>query len=155
MPNSISTFSKLTTVVSITLFGSFLGLAAEPASQNTPMIKNLMALTYRAPAVQAAVPRELTKRDVKKLAATAKSAEDHLKIAGYYNAQADRLEANAAGYEEAAARYQHSPLVKNLMSPTTPGRYAFIAKGYREEASSNRAQAVSHEQMAKNTAAGF
>ena len=57
--------------------------AAEPAApQNGPMIKNLMALTYRAPA-RAAVPQGLTKREVKKLAAIAELREDHLKLAGY------------------------------------------------------------------------
>jgi hypothetical protein len=140
MPSSITRFSKLTSIATITLLGSFLAVvqnarAVEPAgSRNSPVI---------------------TRTEVKDLAKTAKSAEDHLKIAKYYNAQADRLEANAAGYEEAAARYRNGPMVKNLMSPTTPGRYDFYAKGFREDASSNRALASSHEEMAKTTAAGF
>jgi hypothetical protein len=114
MSSSITRFSKLTAAAAITLFGSFLGVvqnarAVEPAgSQNSPVI---------------------TRTEVKKLAKTAKSAEDHLRIARYFNTQADRLEANAAGYEEAAAHYRNGPMVKNLMSPTTPGRYEFFAKG--------------------------
>jgi len=140
MLSSILRFSKLTSITAITLFGSSFAVvqnarAVEPASsQNGPVI---------------------TRTEVKKLTKTAKSAEDHMRIARYYNAQADRFESSAAGYDEAAARYRNGPMVKNLMSPTTPGRYEFLAKGFREEASSNRELAASHERMAKNTAAGF
>jgi hypothetical protein len=78
-----------------------------------------------------------------------------MKIAGYYLAKADTLEAQAAAYEEAAAAYRHGPVVKNLMSPTTAARYDFIAKGFREEAKSDRALAASHEQMAKSAVASL
>ena len=145
MSTSITRASKWTTAAAIALFG--LASAVQPAfSQSGP--KNLVSPTYRAPAAQAAVPQELTKKQVKRLAVTAELREDHLKLAGYYKAEADRLDAQAAGYEEAAAGYRNGPMVKNLISPTTPGRYEFFAKGFREEAQSNRALAVSHEQMA-------
>ena len=161
MAKSITRFSKLTTVVGIALFGSFFGVVPNARAadgtpcENGPMVKNLMAMTKRPWPVQAPVPHELTRGEIKKLAASAESAENHLKLARYFNAEADRLEASAAGYEEAAARYHNGPMVKNLISPTTPGRYAFIAKGFREEAKSNRAQAASHEQMGKNAVAGL
>ena len=159
MAKSITRFSKLTTVVGIALFGSFFGVVPNARAadgtpcENGPMVKNLMAMTKRP--CQAAEAHELTRREIKKLAASAESVEDHLKLARYFNAQANRLEASAAGYEEAAARYHNGPMVKNLTSPTTPGRYAFIAKGFREEAKSNRALAASHEQMGKNAVAGL
>ena len=53
-------------------------------------------------------------------------------------------------YPEAAAAYRNGSNVKNLMSPTTPGRYEYMAKELREEARSNRQLAAAHEQMAKN-----
>lgn len=126
--------------------------AAEPAcSQNGPMIKNLMALTYRAPCSQKAVPQGLTKKEAKRLAATAESSQDHLKLAIYYRAEADRLEAQAAGYQEAAAAFRRGPVVKNLMAPSTTGRYEFFAKGFRNEAKSDRLLAATHEREAVAT----
>jgi len=46
-------------------------------------------------------------------------------------------------------------MVKNLMAPTTPGRYEFFAKRFRDEAKSNRSLAEAHEEMAKDVSAGF
>jgi hypothetical protein len=139
--------TKWMTAIVIPLFGLFLGTvqearAAELAcSQNSPMVKNLMALSYRAPCAQAAVPQGLTKDKVKRLAATAESREGHLKLVRYYKAQADMLDVQAAGYEEAAAGYRRGPIVKNLMAPSTAGRYEFFAKGFRDKAKSDRALA--------------
>lgn len=155
MPTSIIQSLKWTAAFAIALFGLSMvpyARAAQPeASQNGP--KNLMSPTYRAPAVPAAVSKEFTKKDAKRLATTAESREDHLKLAGYYKAEADRLDAKASGYEDAAAAYRNGPMVKNLMAPTTAPRYEFLAKGFREEATSNRAVAASHEQMATNAVA--
>jgi hypothetical protein len=106
--------------------------------------------------VRAAEPQQqLTRREARQLKTTMKSPEDHSKLAQHYKAEADKLDAEAAGYEEAAATYRHGPMVKNLMSPTTPGRYEYIAKTHREKANSVRELATSHEQMAKNAAAGL
>ena len=73
------------------------------------MIKNLMALTCRAPSAQAARAQGLTKKDVKRLSATAESPKGHLKLAAYYRAEADPLDTQASGYEEAAAAYWRGP----------------------------------------------
>jgi hypothetical protein len=126
---------------------------SEPAcSENGPVIKNLMALSYRTPWA-VAVPHGLTKKDAKRLSATAERREDHLKLAAYYKAEADRLDAEAAGYENAAAAYRRAPIAKNLAAPSTPGRYEFFAKGLRNEAKSDRALATSHEEVARDAVA--
>ena len=136
------------------LFSLFLGLvanvwAAEPAvSQSGPLIKNPTALTYRAPATITAVPQGLTRREAKKLAATAESRQNHLTLAAYYNADADRLDAKGAACEEAAASYGRGPVIKNLMAPNTAARYEGFAKGFRAEAKADRKLAAYHEQMA-------
>jgi hypothetical protein len=119
------------------------------------MIKNLMALTDRAPVANPAIAHELTQREAKKLAATAETRADHLKLAAYYKAQADKLNGQDAGYEQAAATYRHGPFVKNLMAPNTPGRYEFYAKSFREGANSNLKLAASHDQMAGYASAGL
>jgi hypothetical protein len=118
--------------------------------RDRPLIKNLMAMRTPACNVPAAGPQELTKREVKKLAATATSPEDHLKLAAYFKTQADRLDAEGAGYEEAAAAYRQGPTPKNLIAPNTAARYEYFAKAFREEARSHRTLAASQEQMAKN-----
>jgi hypothetical protein len=119
--------------------------------RNQPVIKNLMPLRTPICNVQAAQPHELTKREAKRLASTAESREDHLKLAGYYKTQADELDAEGAGYEEAAEAYRHAPAAKNLASPTTAGRYEYMAKTFREQARSYRTLATTQEQAANNT----
>jgi hypothetical protein len=140
-----SNASKWTTTAAIALFG-FASAVQPTFSQIGP--KNLVSPTYRAPAVENVVREGLTNKEAKRLVATAESRTDHLKLAAFYTAKADSLEARAAGYEEAAAAYKNGPMVKNLMSPTTAGRYGFLANAMREEAKTNRALAASHEGMA-------
>lgn len=147
--------TKWTTAIAIASSCLFLGSfqearAAELArSRNCPIVKNLVAPTFRAPCSPVAVPEGLTKKEVKRLTANAELREDHLKLARYYTAEADRLNAQAAGYQEAAA---HAANVKNLAAPSTAGRYEFFAEGFRDEAQSNRVLAAAHEEMAKHAA---
>jgi hypothetical protein len=126
------------------------GAAESRAAQYGP--KNLAAPTYRTSPAKAAIPHALTGSEVKHLSAIAESAADHLTVARYYSAQADLLDAKAAGYQNAAATYRRSPDAKNLMAPTTPARYEYLARQFRDEAASNRARAASHERMAQATA---
>ena len=130
-------------------------LAAPPtgAPVRGPVIKNLMALTTPASDTRADVRRQLTKREVKRLTATAESPADHSQLARYYMEKAESLDAEAAGYKEAAAVYRNGPIVKNLMAPTTAARYEYLAKTLRDEANSDRQRAESQEQMAKNAVA--
>jgi hypothetical protein len=97
----------------------------------------------------------LTKKEAKRLERTAESRNDHLKLAAYYKGQSEKLDSQAAGYEEAAEAYQRGPHVKNLMAATTPGYYRSLAKGLRKEASSNRGLAAAHEQMANDAVAAL
>jgi len=118
---------------------------------SSAQVKNLAAPTYRAPSSGNTVPpEELTARQAKKLAAYAKTREDHLKLAAHYSAQADALDSKGAVYEEAASEYRHSPTAKNLMSPTTASHYEYLAHGFRDEASHDRALASAQQQLAAN-----
>jgi hypothetical protein len=100
------------------------------------------------------VSRELTKGEVKKVEATATSAE-HLTVARFYRAEGNGLDAQAARYEDAAANLWEGPVVKNLTSPTTAGRFVFAAKGFRDEAKADRAIAASHAEIAKTVVASL
>jgi hypothetical protein len=118
--------------------------------RNGPMIKNLMAPGTPACDPAATVSQEPSRRQIKELDRTAKTAEEHLTVSRYYKAEADKLDAEAAAYEQAAASYRQSPSPKNLMAPSTPGRYEYSAKGYREEAKVYRERAALQEQMAND-----
>jgi hypothetical protein len=75
-----------------------------------------------------------------------------LKLANYFQAEANSLEARATAYEKAAANLRNGPLVKNLTAPSTPGRYESIVKEFRDEAKSDRSRAAAHEEMAREVA---
>ena len=126
---------------------------AAPPCRNSPIIKNLTGLKAQRVCGQLPGPKELTKREMEKLASAAKAPEDHLTVARYYRAEAETLDAKAAGYETAAAKLRNGPIVKNLMAPNTPARYEFSAKGFRDEATSDRALATAHEKMVKTAIA--
>jgi hypothetical protein len=159
MKNVGANFTKWTMAIAIAPLSLLLGPVRDARAahvscpQNAPMVKNLRAYSSRCIGAPAVVPHQFTTKEVKRLTVTAKSANDHLTVAKYYEAEAERLDAQAAGYEEAAAGYRHSPMPKNLMSPTTAGRYDYLAQGFRKEAKSDRALAASQKQMANNSAA--
>jgi hypothetical protein len=90
-------------------------------------------------------------KDLRAALKAAKTPEDHQRIAAYYTAKAGSLDSQAAGYEQAAATYRNGPVVKNIMAPNTAARYEAMAKGFRQEAQTNRELAASQEQMAKTT----
>jgi hypothetical protein len=106
-----------------------------------------------APQVKAA--DQLTKKQAKALAATAKTPADHMKLAAYYKLEADRLEADAKDHEELAQTYRLYPSTlgggKTGGNPQTRTveHCEATAKSLREAAKSLRELAAEHEQMAK------
>ena len=103
------------------------------------------------------VKNAATKKQVKALVAGAKTPEDHMKLAAYFNQEADRLEADAKGHAELADVYRQSP---NTFVPKGGGPGIFrtaehcdsAAKSLREAAKDLRELAAEHEQMAKDVA---
>jgi hypothetical protein len=117
-----------------------------------------LLLLATVPAAQAASPKHLSKKEIAHLIATAKSPADHIQLANYYKAEADRLEAEAKEHDEFAAAYRKSPIsqaaaMKNPMAPNTVAHCEYFAKTLREAAKSARELAASHEQMAKDAGA--
>jgi len=162
----MSKVTKHMMIVAIAILASFFGSAREVRAgvieakrptncRNLPVIKNLTGLKGQHVCDRMAVPTELTKGEVKKLARMAKSPEDHLTVARYYRDEANGLDAQAARYEEAAASLRKGPAVKNLVAPTTASRFDFLAKGFREDAKADIALAKSHEEMAKTVIASL
>jgi hypothetical protein len=97
-------------------------------------------------------PRTLTKKELKVLLATAKTAADHQKIASYYRGEAERLAAKARYHEEMAAQYLNSPL-------PFEGKFPYGTIGlshcrqwtqtYKAKAQEAESLALLHEEMAQ------
>jgi hypothetical protein len=120
-------------------------------AQNQP--SNVDKLTQ--PEAKARVQSAITNKRVKALVASAKTPEDHMRLAAYFNQEADRMEADAKGHEELAGVYRQS---SNTFVPKGGGPGVFrtaehcdsAAKSLREAAKSLRELAAEHEQMAKD-----
>lgn len=108
---------------------------------------------------QARVESATTNKRVKALIAGAKAPEDHLKLAAYFNQEADRLDADAKGHADLAEVYRQNPNTTGGGKQSGTGsifRTAehcdSAAKSLREAAKSLRGLAADHEQMAKDIA---
>ena len=161
MSTSMMHVSKRTIVLALAVFALLLGMvrdaraAARAAAERGPVVKNLVALSARPAAAQPAGPRPLTRKEVKKLTATAQSPEEHMTLARYYQAEAARTDAEGVSYEQAAAASRRAPAIKNFTAPGTAARYELLAKGFRQEAKADRERAASHEQMAVRAVAAL
>jgi hypothetical protein len=117
--------------------------------RTSPLVKNLMALNT-PPRNRSAVrdPEHLSLKQLKERSRRASTAEDHAFIARQYRTEADRLDAVAANYAQAAATYAKGPMVKNLTAPTTSQRDAFTAQLLRKAAEGLRQRAASEDERA-------
>ncbi len=99
---------------------------------------------------------ELTTKQAKALAGTAKTPADHMKLAAYYKLEADRLDAEASDHEELAKQYRLNPVTMGggKYGGNTQGRTfdhcEASAKSLHDAAKSTRELADEHEQMAKD-----
>lgn len=102
--------------------------------------------------MSAAEEVQLSKKQVKDLVSTAKTPEDHLKLAAYFNQEADRLEAEAKDHKELANAYRGRPATtgaKGTMTGRTAEHCEYFAKSANEAAKADRELAAEHEKMAK------
>src|SRR6202165_3622869 len=90
----------------------------------------------------------LNKKEVKALIASANTKEDHLKLADYYKAEAERLEAEAKDHDEMAEMYKKNPTPMAVKPPEAigEGHCHEIARRYRESAAKTRELAAMPEQ---------
>jgi hypothetical protein len=101
---------------------------------------------------KAADAPQISNDQLKELVASAKTPEDHRKLAAYYRAEADSLEAEAKEHEDLAGAYRKrtDPVAeKHAMSGKTAGHCDYFAKSVREAAKADRQLAAEHELMAK------
>ncbi len=96
---------------------------------------------------------ELKSKEVKALVASAKTPDDHMKLARHYTAMAVKHEAEAKEHETLAAEYTRNPQMgssKTPMSPNSAEHCRYFAEHCRKAAKEMQAMAAAHEQMAKS-----
>ena len=93
----------------------------------------------------------LTNDQVKALIRTAKTPDDHLKLASYYRYEAAKLQAEVKDHEEMAADYEKNPMGHPIPKGITLGEHCRnLVKYYREAVKTDTEMAALHEEMAKS-----
>ena len=95
----------------------------------------------------------LTKKQLAELVSTAKTAEDHRKLAAHYRAVAAKHEMEAKEHVELAAKYKANPTAsesKRPGAPDTASHCLTYAEHCRKAAKTMSDMAAMHEEMAKN-----
>ena len=92
----------------------------------------------------------LSTKEVKALIASAKTKEDHLKLADFYKAEMVRLAAEAKDHDEMAEMYKKNPSPMAIKHPEAigEGHCHEMAQRYREAAAKAQELAAMHEQLA-------
>jgi hypothetical protein len=114
-------------------------------------IISLTLLVFLAVGYTAAGQRpSLSKKEVKALIASAKTKEDHLKLADFYKTEMVRLEAEAKDHDEMAEMYRKNPNPMAVKHPEAigEGHCHEMARRYREAAAKAEELAAMHEQLA-------
>ena len=131
-------------------------IARKPRLAALTFIPLLVFLLVAVSGAQAAAPKHLNKKAVAQLIATAKSPADHLQLASYYKAEADRLGAEANEHAEMAKMYRARPTASETKRPgasDTASHCENLAQSLAKAANEARELAASHEQMAKDAGA--
>ena len=94
----------------------------------------------------------LSKQELKSLIASAKSAQDHERLARHFDAKAVELEEESKEHRELAVQYRNNPTMhesKHPMSPQTAGHCQYFADDLHKASERARQIAADHRQMAK------
>ena len=104
----------------------------------------LMAVTFQKPT--------LSRKEVKVLTKSAKSREDHQKLAVYYRQRAERLRDKSQEHEDMAAAYANRTVFepKSSFSGGQLGHCRFFAEFFARKAKEADALAEVHEHLAKD-----
>ncbi len=114
----------------------------------------LLAILIAPSLLRAQDGDHMSKDAVKALIGSAKTAEDHERLAKHFDAEADQLEAEANEHQELAAEYKAHPSgqdSKHPMSGKTAGHCQYFADDLHKAATQARALAADHRGMAKKT----
>ena len=119
----------------------------------------LSLLALFVPALSSASDRDpmkngptLTAKEANRLIEAAKTAMDHLKLAPYFNQQADQYEADARDHDAMIEAYRKNPTPWAIKTPRgvrTIEHCEYLAKSDRERAKALREMASAHEAIAR------
>lgn len=110
----------------------------------------LITFTIAVPPAQPAAQQDkLTKKELKALIASAKAPADHERIAAYYRAEVQRLDAKYRQHEEDLAGYNRNPLRYSSKYPTMGDHCRGWASYYKMAAERAAALATMHERLAQ------
>ena len=97
----------------------------------------------------------LSKEEVKTLITSAKTAQDHQRLAQHFDAKADQLEAESKEHQELAAHYKAHPTIHEMKhpgSPQTAGHCQYFADDLHKASLRARQMATDHREMGKQAA---
>lgn len=116
-------------------------------------VMSMVAFGVASPAHGQPTTEKLTSKQVRALIATAKTPEDHQKIADFYRAAAETAKANAAEHERILAAYYQNPSTHEAAKAAGgPSAHCHtLINLFNEEAKEDLALADEHEKMAKGT----
>lgn len=120
----------------------------------TTVVLMASALLYGGAARMAAAETvHLSKQQVKELVATAETPAEHMKLAAYFNQEADKLDAEAKYHEGLASVYRSNPAALGTKNRAAGEGSAIhcdnFAKSMHDAAGEDRQLAAEHEKMAK------
>jgi plasmid maintenance system antidote protein VapI len=131
-------------------------LAHRADAQGAEFASIPVSTAFAAP--QAASPKpatepkvNLTKKQVMALIEAAKTPEDHLKLARYYDQQAAQLLAQSKEHHEMAEAYRRNGITNgSKFAASTVGHCEYFAKSDRDASEKMKELAASHREMAAN-----
>ncbi len=91
----------------------------------------------------------LTRKELKAAIASAKTPQDHLRVAAYYKSEANRLLTEAKEHDELAALYGKSPNPVAIRVGRSAEHCKYIAESARKAAQASLELAKVHEEMAQ------
>ena len=113
----------------------------------------LLAATFAVPGLLRAQESDaISKQDVKALVASAKTADEHERLAKHFDAAAIQLDAEANEHQDLVAGYKANPsgqASKHPMSGKTAGHCQYFADDLHKAATQARELAADHREMAK------
>lgn len=110
-----------------------------------------LAVSGRLFVASAQTSETLNKKQAQVLETTAKSSDDHRKLAGFYREQAHLQRVESRKHALEAAAYKRNPTgdeVKHPLAYRTEAHCRFLADKYETAAMQSEERAASHERMA-------
>ena len=99
-----------------------------------------------------AKPEKLTKNDLQSLTAAAMTPEQHLRLAHYYEAKADRYLSESNEFQRMAEQVRENPITNNNKAVFgTVNHCEYFAQSFKQRASTMQQSAQMQEQMVKAT----